>query len=160
MEPSSASSRNGDGDQEASADTPFGDVPAISKSLAQLQEELQDLRSATEHIDVSKDAAQKAAEAAEGVRSASETLVEANQSLIERLDAVDLPARLDGLEEAVQDVQREISGLESSLSDRQEKIGRAIQSQARDLETLSTRVIAGLIIVGLIALAAVILPIV
>jgi chromosome segregation ATPase len=97
------------------ADPPFADTPAISQSLAELEEELQRLKSAAEHIEASKEAALKAAETADGVRASTGDLSESAQRLVEEIDDVDFPSRIDKINASIESVEAEVEGIRSEV---------------------------------------------
>lgn len=141
-------------------EVPFGNVPQISEALGRLQEKLQDLDAATAHIEESQEAAKDASEAANEVRSAAEDLVESTTQLVNRIDEVDFPARLNEIERAVEKNRKQIDESKSQVTSRQKKLATALNSLNQDLDALRTQVLIGLAVVGLIALAATVLPLV
>ena len=152
------SSSEPDSQPEGNPDeVPFGNVSQISEALGRLQEKLQDLGSATAHIEKSQEAAKDASEAANEVRSAAEDLVESTTQLVGRIDEIDFPTRLDEIERTAQKNRKQIDETKSQVTSRQEKIATALNSLNQDLSTLRTHLLIGLTVVGLIALATVIL---
>ncbi len=117
------------------ADPPFADTPAISQSLAELEEELQRLKSAAEHIEASKEAALKAAETADGVRASTGDLSESAHRLVEEIDDVDFPSRIDKINASIESVEAEVDGVRSevdSVRSEVEGIPDQIQSVSKE----------------------------
>lgn len=116
------------------ADPPFADTPAISQSLAELEEELQRLKSAAEHIEASKEAALKAAETADGVRASTGDLSESAHRLVEEIDDVDFPSRIDKINASIESVEAEVDGVRSEVEGIPDQIQSVSKEQAERLE--------------------------
>lgn len=100
------------------------DLPEISSALGAIEVELEKLKSATEHIEESKEVAREVVEAARLFHDAVAAITEPTQRLVERLDKVDFPSRLDKLDANIsalhmgfQTLQGRVDGLERTLKD-------------------------------------------
>ncbi len=100
------------------------DLPEISSALGAIEVELEKLKSATEHIEESKEVAREVVEAARLFHHAVAAITEPTQRLVERLDKVDFPSRLDKLDANIsalhmgfQTLQGRVDGLERTLKD-------------------------------------------
>jgi predicted nucleic acid-binding Zn-ribbon protein len=129
-------------------DQKTADVPTLNDALANLQQELQRLKSATEHIEQSKEVARETVKTATKVSSAAAALVQPTRALIGRLEQVDFPGRLDqiiarlgGIQNAVQQLQTQISGAERNLrSDLQAEISSIGQKVTTDIQGLADQI--------------------
>lgn len=118
------------------------DIPEISSALGALQVELEKLKSATEYIEESKEAARNAVEAATVFHDTVLAIIEPTQRLMERLDKIDFPSRLDKLDANVstlhmgfQTLQGRVDGLERNLKDEFKVVHDGIRIMDRDNET-------------------------
>ena len=130
--------------RESDNGVPFADVPAVSDAIERLKSELDDLQSATSHIEASKKAASKAAEAADQVTSSTATFASSTESLIARVEAIDFPERFNALEEATSEMKTLLSdelgrakSEISDLTDKQEASASAVEAIEDKVERLT-----------------------
>lgn len=120
---------------------PARDLPSLNDALGSLQGQLERLRSATEHIEESKQAARASVEAARHVGQAAAELTRPTQTLVERLDRVDFPLRLDKLDATVsalqagfQTLQGRLDSVERNLKDDLHSARAAASEQVKAVE--------------------------
>lgn len=125
----------------------MSDLTEISTALGAIQVELEKLKSATEHIEESKEAARKATEAATMFIVAVGAITEPTKRLVEKLDKVEFPSRLDKLDANIsalhmgfQTLQGRIDGLERNLKDELNTVRQGINLMDRNSESRSKEI--------------------
>lgn len=111
-----------------SSETPFANVPAVSRSLQALQQELDDLDKALQHIHTSKAAAEEATEGARRVQAATEDLTGSVGALVQRIEAVDFPSRFASMEQTIGTVTDDLDASQKNLKSAIERHGNQQQA--------------------------------
>lgn len=130
------------------SDIPFADVPEISEALGRLQAELQDLKSATKHIEESQEAAREAVSTAESVRSATEDLTSSTEALVERIEEVDFPERFSALEDQIEGLEKTIYEAHNKRDRKREEMEERLTKRMDQVEFLAKGAIVTSFFVG------------
>ncbi|MCD6492755.1 MAG: hypothetical protein J7K36_02995 [Archaeoglobaceae archaeon] len=102
----------------------MNELNEINKELAEFEEELSKLKSASEMIEESKNAAQATISESKKLNESAQKLLNAVNILMSRLDKVDFPTRLDkldnsvtGINTAIQNIFGRFETIEKNLKD-------------------------------------------
>ena len=112
----------------------MSDINELNTSLGSIQIQLEKLKTATDHIAVSKDAATEATEAAIEFKNTVQKFIGPVQNLVKDLEKIDFPSRLDKIDLKIsavnlglQNTQNRIDSLERALRDEIGQLKNALQ---------------------------------
>ena len=121
----------------------MAEITEINRALGALEEELNDLKNASDLIQQAGDAAELTRKTSEALNKVTKDLVQAVNRFLEKVDKIDFPTRLDkvdatisGINAGIQNIQSRFDSIERNLKDDfKSKIDIIEKNLANDFES-------------------------
>ena len=129
------------------------DISEVNESLGKLEQELSNIKSASEIIQDAKETTSKTVDEAKELNKSAVLLIQSVESLKEKLDKVDFPVRLDkidatvsGINTGIQNIQGRVDTLERNLKDDIENKNKLVEDNIKQSQNKIIYVLIGMII--------------
>ena len=118
------------------------DITDINTALGELEEELKNLKTASELIGQAKDAADLTRKVSEALNTTTSKLVDSVNRFVEKVDKIDFPTRLDkvdatisGINSGIQNIQSRFDSIERNLKDDFESKTKSVKERIEQVVT-------------------------